>query len=455
MKTDIVVFGATGNLMYKKLLPAFASLVKKGHLNTDSRIVCVGRRPLSTEQYLELARSEVKVNVDWRLLSPFIQYFSMDLNQRKGYEMLAKNLKQNRAKKRIFYLAIAPELFGDVAQELNASNLVVKGNSLHKVGFEKPFGEDLASAKAINAMLWQYFEEKQIFRVDHYLGKEMIQNIMVMRFANRLFEQGWHHQAIEKVTIIAKESEGVMNRGGYYDSVGALKDMVQSHLLQMAALIAMEPPTSFDVEGIRDQKVEVIKKLRFDEKVILFGQYDGYKKEKNIDPKSITDTFVCLKATFDTTRWTGVPFYFITGKKLNTKVTEIIIDFKKGHHQDALYPDQALLSNRLIINVTPDEGVEFRMNIKRPGLSNKIRPVDMNRCYDCDLGGNSPEAYERIIVDLLEGNSTLFARWDEIESAWKLIDDVQKYRQIPYIYHSTDELKSTISLMDKEAVSYL
>ena len=442
MTTYLAVFGATGNLMYKKLLPAFANLQKHGLLPDDTKILCVARSEHTLESYLAVAKDQVKEAIDWERLSPLLEYFQMDFFAKDSYDRLHKKMETEQRPLRLFYLAVAPELFPVVARGISEAKLIVKNDPTGRIVFEKPFGEDLPSAKAINQLLWQYFDESQIYRVDHYLGKEMIQNILVMRFANRLFENNWNHLAIEKVTILAKETEGVMNRGNYYDGVGALKDMVQSHLMQMAAMVAMEVPKTFDDAGIRDEKVAVLKRLRFQKQRILTGQYVGYLQEKNIASNSETETFVALRAAIDTPRWRGVPFDFITGKKLNEKNTMIVIDFKDNSNREQLWNDQPIVKNRLIIRVSPDEGVSFRLNVKEPGLSNAIATQEMDYCHHCQYVGNRPEAYERILLDLVRGQSTLFTRWDEIETAWEIVDDIKKAMKKPIPYQSFTDLKA-------------
>jgi glucose-6-phosphate 1-dehydrogenase len=450
MTTYLAVFGATGNLMYKKLLPAFANLQKHGLLPADTKILCVARSEHTLESYLTVAKEQVKEAIDWANLETILEYFQMDFFAKDSYDRLHNKMETDARPLRLFYLAVAPELFPVVARGISESKLIEKNDPTGRIVFEKPFGEDLPSAKAINQLLWQYFDESQIYRVDHYLGKEMIQNILVMRFANRLFENNWNRLAIERVTIVAKETEGVMNRGNYYDHVGALKDMIQSHLMQMAALVAMEVPQSFDVDGIRAEKVNVLKHFRFEPRYVVTGQYEGYLKEKNIAPDSTTETFVFLKARIDTPRWRGVPFYFLTGKKLNQKRSEIIVDFRDNSQQKALWPDQPIVKNQLVIGVSPDEGVTFRLNVKEPGLSSNIIAKELDYCHHCQYVGNRPEAYERIVLDLIKGNSTLFTRWDEIETAWEIVDEIKKHPKKPIVYRSFETLQTAVNGLVQE-----
>lgn len=450
MRTYLAIFGATGNLMYKKLLPAIAALQTNHLLDPDTKILCIGRADHTLESYIKTAQSQIQTTIDWHSLTPIIEYFRMDFDQLSSYQSLQTYMNGNGASKRLFYLAVAPELFPIIAEGISSVQLIKKNDEFGRIVFEKPFGEDLKTAKSINTMLWKYFDESQIYRVDHYLGKEMIQNILVMRFANKLFENNWNSLAIEKITIIAKETEGVMNRGNYYDHVGALKDMIQSHLLQMAALIAMEVPKSFDVDGIREEKVKVLKQIRVDQKAVMTGQYLGYLNEKNIQTDSKTETAVFMKAYFDTPRWKGVPFYFLTGKKFNEKRSEIIIDFEDNTVQESLWPNQEIIKNQLVIRVAPDEGVTFRMNVKEHGLSNMIQKVEMDYCHDCNVVGNKPEAYERLLLDFIRGNSTLFTRWDEIEAAWKIIDSIKNRVIEPVIYLDFNDFKSKFDALIKE-----
>ncbi|MDP2426363.1 MAG: glucose-6-phosphate dehydrogenase [Candidatus Izemoplasmatales bacterium] len=450
MRTYFAIFGATGNLTFKKLLPAFAALRTQGLLPEDTKIVLVARSSHTIESYLEMAKTQMKDQRDLDKIVDLLEYFQLDFASNAGYASLGELLNQTPNSKKVFYLAVGPELFARIAEGISSAGLVKKGNDSGRIAFEKPFGDDLESAQAINAMLWQFFDESQIYRVDHYLGKEMIQNILVMRFANRLFENNWNHLSIEKVSIIAKETEGVMNRGNYYDKAGALKDMIQSHLMQMGALVAMEAPLTYDEAGIREQKVEVLNYLTVQPKHVLFGQYHGYLQEKNIPSDSQTETFVAMKAFFNTPRWYGVPFYFLTGKKLNEKVSEIRIDFKHNANAQALWPNQPILKNQLIIRVAPEEGVTVRMNVKEPGLSDHINSMKLDYCHDCNYVGNKPEAYERLLLDLMRGVSTLFTRWDEIETAWQVVDAIKKQAPVLMVYESVQDLSLKIKKLLKE-----
>lgn len=439
MKTYLVIFGATGNLTMKKLLPALAMLHRQNVLPTDFHLHLISRSPYNTASYLDFAKASVQHPKDIDELAPFSTYQRFDYEQEASYVNLAKELNAEPSEV-VFYLALGPDLFPLIARNLSTYGLVSKGSPHARIAFEKPFGDSLASAQQINTLVWTYFDESQLYRVDHYLGKEMIQNLLMIRFANPIFETNWNHTAIEKVTIIAKETEGVMNRGTYYDQAGAFIDMVQSHLLQMAALTAMEPPLSYDENGIRTQKVKVLNALRVETSLVT-GQYEGYHQEKNIDPQSTTETFVAFKAFFDTPRWQNVPFYFVTGKKLDAKVSEIRIDYKWTLPANNPWSTQGVGSNQLIIRVAPEEGITFRLNVKAPGLTDHIQSMLMDYCHDCQYVGNHPEAYQRIIADLIKGQSTLFTRWDEIETAWTIVDAMRRQAPDVIIYRSWDDLK--------------
>jgi glucose-6-phosphate 1-dehydrogenase len=339
----------------------------------------------------------------------------------------------------MFYLAVPPQLFPVIASGISRSGLIKKGNENERIVFEKPFGEDLLTAKKINEELWNYFEEKQIYRIDHYLGKEMIQNILIVRFANIVFEQAWDNLTIDSIIILAKETEGVLRRGNYYDKVGALKDMVQSHLMQMVALITMEKPKSFNSDDIKDEKVKVIKKLKINQENVLLGQYKGYLKANNITEESKTETFVYAKGCIDNKRWKNVPIHLITGKSLDEKKSEIIINFKNEDSSFAKSPN-----NKLIIRVAPEEGVNFIFNVKEAGLGEKVVSAKLDYCHACDSLGNTPEAYEKLLLDLVNKQNSLFTRWDEIESSWKIIDEIKQYNNDLYIYDNYQEIKEKI-----------
>lgn len=440
MKKIITIFGATGNLMYKKLIPALSNLIKNKFLDKETKIYLIGRKDYNLSDYLEEAKKEIKTNIEWNLLLPQLNYIQMDFSNADDYKRLKTIINDDKTENdKMFYLAVPPGLFPVIAKGINSSGLITKGSDNERIVFEKPFGEDLTTARKINKELWQYFEEKQIYRIDHYLGKEMIQNILIVRFANTIFNQAWNNKTVSSIKIIAKETEGVLRRGNYYDKVGALKDMVQSHLLQMVSLVAMERPKSFASDDIKDEKVKVFKHLTIDKEDIILGQYQGYKEAVNIETNSTTETFVCAKAYIDNDRWRGVPIYLLTGKNLDEKKSEIIINFK---NEDSNFKN--VLNNKLIIRVAPVEGVNFIFNVKEAGLSEKVVPANLDYCHTCNYLGNTPEAYEKLLLDLFNKQNSLFTRWDEIESSWKIIDEVKTYKHELFIYNNYEEIKELI-----------
>lgn len=450
MKNYLIIFGSTGNLMYKKLFPAISSLLQKKLFPDNLKIIAVARRDCTLEDYLEEAKQQATSKVNWEEIAKRIEYFKLDINTKEHYVKLANRVGSKDSLKMI-YLAVPPKLISPIAKGIYDGGLVQKGNSNERIVFEKPFGEDLESAKHINQMLWSYFDEKQIYRIDHYLGKEMIQNILTVRFANRLFQESWSNHAIESITLIAKESEGVLTRAAYYDKVGAIKDMVQSHLMQMAALIAMEEPKTLNANDIRDQKVQAIKQLEFEEP-LLFGQYDGYLSEDGVDQNSNTETLFFAKAIVHSKRFDGVPFYFLTGKNLGEKCSEIIIKFKQGDYQDKLWTSTKIPNNMLIIKIAPEDGIAFQMNTKAPGLDSTIEKASLDYCHACQAVGNLPEAYEKLLLDLYNGQTTLFARWDEIETAWEKVTKIDKEAYPMFTYKSYEDVKNKVNDMMKEEV---
>lgn len=448
------IFGATGNLMYKKLLPALYHLKIQNRLPEDTKIICIGRKDFTTESYIEDARSRVNGNVNWDVLGDILLYYKMEITNSNDYTILNEYINQNCAPQldaKIFYLSTAPNFFPIIAKGISDAGLVSKNDGISRVIFEKPFGEDLTSAKTYNELMNRYFDESQIYRIDHYLGKEMIRNILVVRFANRVFEDIWNNKGIESVKIIVKETEGILSRGEYYDAAGALRDMVQSHMMQMISLIAMEPPMNFDTDELRDEKVKVIDKLSccpIDLNNLIIGQYKGYLQEKNVKQDSNTETFVFIKAKIDNERWSGVPFYLITGKKLDEKKSEIVITFKDNSSAYKKWKPGSIMKNQLIIRVAPNDGISFQINTKLPGLQMDVAPTVMDYCHSCQAIGNLPEAYERLILDMIEGNTIQFTRWDEIESSWKFIDDIKTKSNLEQkslmVYETYQELAKII-----------
>ncbi len=447
-----VIFGSTGDLTSRKLLPAISRLYQQEQISKNIKVVAVGRRDYDTNQYLDYVVGTDNNKLDKKLLSEFVDYYQMQITDKDDYAGLKTYLNQfaDKDTKQLYYLAIAPQFFDDVAKYLSEVSLIEKGDMNHSLVFEKPFGHDLPSAKKINQMLWNYFDEKQIYRIDHYLGKEMIQNILMVRFANRIFEEVWHNRTIKNIKIIVKETDGILGRAGYYDDSGALKDMVQSHLLQMLSMVAMDTPLSYYSEDVKNEKVEVFKHLTFDPNSVIFGQYDGYLNEKGIKENSDTETFVFLKAFVQTPRFKGVPFYVMTGKKLDVKESVIIVEFEETSEQRKW--NLPLATNKLFIKIAPQDGFGLSLNSKVPGLREEIESVEMEYCIACKAFGNMTEAYEKLLLDIAEQHKTLFTRWDEIELTWKFIDDIKKHQFKPVTYKSYEDLKQLILEKENEVM---
>lgn len=442
-KQAFVVFGATGNLMYKKLIPALDSLLQQGKLEEDVLIYAVGRKEHDTKEYLALAKRAVKQDMDWDRLAEHLRYFHLEADEPDDYDALFDELAASDCTDIMVYLALPPQLFPVIARRISASGLIKKGDT-NRIVFEKPFGEDLATAKDINQELWRYFDESQIYRIDHYLGKDMIQNILVVRFGNRIFEHTWNHRTIRSVVIVAKEDESVMQRGGYYDSIGAIKDMLQSHLLQMASLVAMRKPASFSSEAIKDAKIEVFEHLRIVPESMVRGQYRGYRDADKVAKDSTTETFVFCEASIELDKWKDVPFYFITGKHLDEKRSEIILHFHDDESLFDLQEDAQRNQNRLVIKVSPDDGVEFTFNVKQPGLDNVITTAGLDYCHSCLSMQNTPEAYEKLLLDLSRQNRTLFTRWDEIEATWHIVEHMTRDCEELLFYDDYEDLHHQI-----------
>lgn len=444
-KTKFVIFGATGDLTKRKLLPALYNLEAEKRLPEDFEIIAVGRRDYTSDIYKEKALTEInnysrkKPHIEiWDELQKKLNYLKMDFTAEDEYLKLRSFLSE--AKQIIFYFAVTPEYFETITVNLE-NRVMPELNTSPRFVIEKPFGHDLASAKLLNKLLENTFGEKNIYRIDHYLGKEMTQNILFIRFANTIFEPLWNKDYIEQVQIISSEKIGVENRGSYYEGSGALRDMFQSHLLQLLSLIAMEKPESLATEAVRDQKVKVLsslKPLSADEidNYLVFGQYEGnkeipaYREEKNVSKNSETETFVALKLFLDSERWRNVPFYIMSGKRLPEKKTEIIIEFKK---LPSPYKDN-IKNNLLVFKIQPEEGIYFQFNAKRLGTTDEIVPVKMDFCQNCEVGINSPEAYERLLYDVIHGDSARFARWDEVEYSWRFVEKLEKVKRKLYFY---------------------
>ena len=453
----VVIFGATGDLTHRKLVPALYNLALDGELPPDVRIVGFARRKKSDEVFrdgLEEINKQVSRSghdeVLWKEFRGTIQYHQSEFQDDEGYRRLAERLDaidQERGGKgnRLFYIASAPEFFDDILEHLKRAGLNESAEGCwSRVIVEKPFGTDLATAQHLNQVVKATFEEKDTYRIDHYLGKETAQNLMVLRFANAIFEPLWNSRYIEQVQITCSEHLGMEGgRGAYYDKSGAMRDMVQNHLLQLLSLVAMEPPTDLGADGVRDEKVKVFKSLRpwntpeLVAENVVRGQYvegfingnsvPGYCEEDRVNPESKTEAYVALRVMVDTWRWSGVPFYVRMGKRLPKKATEISIHFKEAPNVlfNATRGDQPG-GNVLVMRIQPDEGISLRMISKLPGSSLRMEPVKMDFHYATSFGKSSPEAYERLLLDAMAGDATLFARRDEVEEAWRFVDHIEE-----------------------------
>lgn len=449
----MVVFGGTGNLSHSKIVPALYNLHIDGQLPSGFSMVGIGRKEKSHQEYRdELADSVKKYSssswdeAKWPELSARLYYHACDVRNEESYPRLKETLESCSRKyctdsNYLYFMALAPHFFPVISENLYRHDLAVDSSGWRRIMVEKPFGYDLGSARELNSALSKAFKEKNIFRIDHYLGKEMLQNILVVRFANAVFEPLWNNRFIDHVQISVAESDGIGGRGTYYDRAGAMRDMVQSHLLQMLAITAMESPEETDSESIRKEKLKLLNKVEiwpeedFPTKLV-FGQYSGFRQEKDIAPHSETETFAALKLAVDNNRWRGVPFYLRTGKKMQDKLAKIVIQFKKPPELFFRAPLGSLqitngdLLNILTLKVQPREGVVFQFNMKKPATIDEIVPVEMDFCQPCAFLINTPEAYERLIADAMDGDPARFTSWSEVESSWTLVDKIyDQYKQ--------------------------
>ncbi|MEJ8474784.1 glucose-6-phosphate dehydrogenase [Roseibium algae] len=439
---DLVVFGASGDLAHRKLLPALYHRYADGQMPENARVVCSSRRSYSDDEYRTWARDALTEHVkdlEEECLERFLSkicYVSIDIGSGNGWEDLKAILDQRPDVIRAFYLAVGPDLFGTICESIGKAGLVTEQS---RVVIEKPIGKNGSSAKALNETVGKVFKEEQIFRIDHYLGKETVQNLMALRFANALFEPLWNAAHIDHVQITVAESLGTGGRAGYYDTAGALRDMVQNHILQLLCLVAMEPPESMDADSVRDEKLKVLKALSpiseaMADKLTVRGQYKagasaggavpGYLDELGRDD-STTETFVAVKAEIANWRWAGVPFYLRTGKRLAQRVSEIVVQFRPIPH--SIFDEEAgtISANRLIIRLQPDEGVQMTVMIKDPGPGGmRLRQVPLDMSFAEAFKVRNPDAYERLIMDVIRGNQTLFMRRDEVDAAWAWIDPI-------------------------------
>jgi glucose-6-phosphate 1-dehydrogenase len=450
--TSLVIFGATGDLAHRKLLPALYNLAHEGQLPERFEMIGVGRRDQKHEDFRDAATDSIehysRREPDPRVLEGLLddmRYVRGQFDDDEVYAELGRTLTEfdeqaGGTLDRIFYLSTAPEFFPLIAGKLGAAALDKAAGANVRIVIEKPFGYNLASARTLNAQLLEVFEEPQIFRIDHYLGKETVQNLMALRFANSLFEPVWNRNYIDHVQITAAEDIGIEGRAGYYEGAGALRDLVQNHMLQLLALLAMEPPTAFDADRVRDEKLKVLEAIvppdldqvpsmavraQYGPGVVGGVRVPGYLHEPGVAPDSRTPTYAALRLHVSNWRWSGVPFYLRTGKRLARKLTEIAVILKPVPHI-ALQSSGSvgIQANQIVFTVQPDEGVSMSIGAKIPGPRMRIRPVNMEFRYGTSFLSESPEAYERLILDAMRGDATLFTRNDEIEALWGIIDPI-------------------------------
>lgn len=448
----IVIFGASGDLARRKLVPALQSLSCEGHLSPETAVIGMARSPMTDEsfrenlyggvlEYSRLQPGREGICALWPGFAGRISYLTGAYDHEETYRQLGKRLRDWTARSGgrdncIFYLATPPELFPVIIDQIGRTGLNRVEAGWRRIIIEKPFGRDFASARRLNGQIHDVFDENQVYRIDHYLGKETVQNILTFRFANAIFEPLWNRNFVDHIQINVAESIGVEHRGGYYDNAGAVRDMLQNHLLQLLSLMTMEPPAAYNAKALRDEKMKVLQTVApLCCEDALLGQYSGYRNEPGVAGDSQTPTLVAAKAFVQNWRWQGVPIYLRTGKKLTQKATEIILQFKSVPH--LLFPESVdLTANHISICIQPEEGIHLGFETKLPGTVMRTTPVDMVFHYGDQFGDRAiPDAYERLLMDTLLGDPSLFARSDEIESAWTIVEPLLGEKEEPMPVH--------------------
>jgi glucose-6-phosphate 1-dehydrogenase len=448
----LLIFGASGDLTQRKLIPSLYALFDQGMMPEEFEIIGIARSALQESDFRSKSKEGIQLyseSVHYKhdkvlAFCDHLTYFQMDVYHPEEYQRLKKFLYQPglaSSGNLLFYLSLLPSAFGPIADHLAQAGLHQSEKGFRRLVIEKPFGYDLESAQQLNEQLHRHFEEEQIYRIDHYLGKETVQNLLVMRFSNGVFEPLWNRNYISHIEITSAESIGLEGRGSYYEGAGALRDMVQNHLLQMVGFVAMEPPSSMDADSIRNETLKVLQSLKpilksqVNQQVVR-GQYvestvkgevlPGYRQEEGVDKRSRTETYVAMKFHIDNWRWGGVPFYIRTGKRLPTRVTEVVIHFKPTPHSLFQNEESVQYCNELIIRIQPDEGILLKFGMKQPGSGFHVKPVNMDFHYTELSNQHLPTAYERLLLDAMNGDSTLFARADAVEAAWKFVKPIQE-----------------------------
>ena len=437
LPTAIVIFGASGDLTQRKLIPSLFNLFRKRRTPKKFQVIGFGGTAFTDEQFREHLHQGMKefasyafAEDEWNIFAPNLHYVTGKYAERNDFAKLAEYLSSSEGgnANRLFYMAVPPALFSSIIENLDATDQFHENEGWRRLVMEKPFGSDRASAVTLNQQVHKTLKEFQVYRIDHYLGKETVQNILFTRFANTIFEPIWNRNYIDHVQITVAEKVGLEHRAGYYDGVGVLRDMFQNHLLQLLTLVAMEPPASFNASHLRNDKVKVLSAIQpmTPEQVSLNtvrAQYKGYREEEGVKPNSVTPTYAALRLFVNNWRWKGVPFYLRSGKYLAEKQSQIIIQFKEPPL--AMFPMQAMKPNILVLYLQPDEGVHLRFEAKAPDTVAETRSVDMEFHYAEAFGATAlPEAYERLLLDALQGDASLFTRADEVETAWSLIDPI-------------------------------